>query len=351
MENRDPGARALWAEQLAYAMGPPVVSGRLREAPEDFVVEEDLGFLPDGQGDHALLLLAKRNANTEWVARRLAELAGVRPFEVGYAGLKDRRSVARQWFSVPLAGRPEPDWQRLESEDVRVLSVTRHRRKLRRGALKGNRFALTVRAIQGDLADLHRRLESIADRGVPNYFGEQRFGHGAANLSHAQAMLTGALQVRDRHKRGIYLSAARSWLFNRVLSCRVEQGSWDQALAGDTMMLAGTHSLFTVAEVDDPIRRRILDMNIHPTGPLWGRGEPPTRLESRQLEEQALAGLELWCQGLERAGLTQERRSLRLRIDGLEWEIDAHGDLYLRFRLPAGGYATSVLRELIEHRS
>lgn len=333
--------------KLPYAGGLPSASGVLRRLPEDFQVEEDLGFEPTGAGEHVFLRIRKRGENTDWVARQLARLAGVKPVDVGYAGLKDRQAVTAQWFSVSLPGGAEPDWTRLADESLQVLAVKRHNRKLRKGALKGNWFRLVVRDVQGDRTALEARLRRVAAEGVPNYFGEQRFGNHGGNLERARDLFTGKLRERSPHKRGLYLSAARALLFNEVLARRVREGTWNHSLAGDAMMLAGTHSFFVIDEVDVEIRRRCAEMDIHPSGPLWGKGEPHTRVEARRLEESALAAFESWRRGLERCGLTQERRSLRLEVKDLEWEFSAEDELCVSFRLTAGAYATMVMREIV----
>lgn len=333
--------------ELPYAYGAPEAQGVVRRAPEDFQVDEELGFEPAGEGEHVFLLIRKRNENTDWVARQLGRLAGVRPADVGYAGLKDRQAVITQWFSVHLAGRPEPDWSELEGDNIRLLAVRRHPRKLRKGALRGNRFVLVIRDLQGDRAGLEERLHRIAREGVPNYFGAQRFGIGGGNLARARGLFSGTLQERDRHKRGLYLSAARSMLFNEVLAQRVCAGTWAQPLAGDALVLEGTHSFFVIEEVDAETRRRCAEMDIHPSGPLWGAGELPTRGEARRLEESVLAPLAFWREGLERFGLKQERRTLRLKVEDLAWEFPNERELRISFRLPAGAYATTVLRELV----
>lgn len=339
--------RPIPSVELPYAYGLPEVQGTVRRAPEDFQVDEDLGFEPAGEGEHVFLLIRKRNENTDWVAGRLGRLAGVKPADVGYAGLKDRQAVTTQWFSVNLAGRPEPDWSVLEGDNIGILAVRRHSRKLRKGALRGNRFVLVIRDLQGDRASLEERLRRIAQEGVPNYFGAQRFGIGGGNLARAQGLFSGSLQERNRHKRGLYLSAARSMLFNEVLAQRVRAGTWAQPLAGDAMVLEGTHSFFVIEEVDAETRRRCAAMDIHPSGPLWGAGELHTRGEARRLEESVLAPLEFWRDGLERFGLTQERRPLRLKVEELAWEFPNERELRVSFRLPAGAYATTVLREMI----
>ncbi|HEB99392.1 MAG TPA: tRNA pseudouridine(13) synthase TruD [Thiotrichales bacterium] len=335
-------------DELAHAHGGPVGTGHLRSRPEDFEVEEILGFEPDGEGQHRLLWVQKRDTNTDWLAGRLARFAGVKRRDVGYAGLKDRHAVTRQWFSVDLAGSDEPDWSALDIEGVTVLRAERHRRKLRRGTLQGNRFRIVIRELEAEPARLEARLDAVRRLGVPNYFGEQRFGRNGANLQTAKAMF-GGRKIRDRHARSLCLSAARSWLFNDILNVRVERGDWNRPLAGDVMMLAGTRSHFLAGETDAGLERRVHEFDIHPTGPLWGRGELPTRSEAAALEAELPRRHPLFCQGLERAGLEQERRALRLPVPDLAWTLDTEaGTLTLEFTLPAGAYATTVLREIVD---
>lgn len=340
-------ASAQGLEACAYALGTPPASARARTQPEDFRVDEVLGFEPEGDGPHALLCVRKRGLNSHWVAKELARLAGVRPVDVGLCGLKDRNAVTSQWFSVNLAGRAEPVWQGLNGPELEVLSAHRHRRKLRRGAHRANRFHLCLREVRGDRDELRERLAQVAGQGVPNYFGGQRFGREGGNLGRAAAMFAGTLRVRDHHERGMYLSAARAMLFNRVLSERIRRRCWDQALEGDMMMLEGTHSIFRVDAVDEAIASRTASGDIHPTGPLWGQGEPRVSARALELERQVVAGYEVWCAGLAAAGLKQERRSLRLLTGDLRWDLSGPETLDLAFELPAGGYATSVLRELV----
>ncbi len=332
----------------AYVTTAPEISGTIRVTPEDFQVDEDLGFEPDGAGEHVFLKIRKRNANTDWVARQIARVAGVRPGDVSYAGMKDRNAVTTQWFSVQLPGRDMPDWTPLLSDNLQLQSALRNSRKLRRGALRGNRFALVVRELSAASAELEQRLQQIVAQGVPNYFGEQRFGQDAGNLDKAEAMFKGTLKVRDRHVRGLYLSAARSQLFNQVLSQRVAAGTWNRALPGEALMLEGTHSVFVADTIDATIEQRLAAFDIHPTGPLWGRGTSLARDQALAIEQAALAGDEIFRSGLEQAGLAQERRALRLPVAELQWQFPSRDSVQLSFRLPAGAYATSVLRELIK---
>ncbi len=335
--------------ELAFALNPPAATATLRATPEDFQVDEVLGFEPDGAGDHVLLHIRKRNTNTEWLARQIAKFAAVKPVDVGYSGLKDRNAVTSQWFSVNLAGIPEPDWTQLNSDTVNVLRVARNRRKLKRGAHAANEFIITLRDVDGDTGDIERRLQSIALHGVPNYFGEQRFGIDAQNIELARALFAGERRIDDRHRRGLIFSAARSFLFNAVLSRRVADGTWNQAIAGDAFVLDGTRSFFVAADIDDDVRRRIREHDIHPSGPLWGRGDLPAQATVRELEQNTLAAHALLRDGLERAGMSQERRALRLRVHALTWTFSDARTLRLAFRLEPGSYATVVLAELVRN--
>jgi len=326
------------------AYGEPLISGLIRSTPEDFQVDEVLGFEADGDGTHAFLKVRKKNANTEWVAKQLARFAGVSQVDVGYAGLKDRRAITTQWFSVDLAGKDEPDWHLLTEGGIEFVEITRHRRKLKRGALQGNRFKLVVRGIEGDLGLFDDRISRIAANGVPNYFGEQRFGF--SNLEKASAMFSGKMKKVRRPEKSMYLSAARSWIFNQILAARVEFGSWNGAMAGDVMMLAGTQSIFPIETPDDEIAQRINELDVHPTAAMWGSGELISTMDVAALEQTTAEGEALFCEGLKRAGLKQQRRSLRLMPKDLQCtRLEAHV-VELQFELPAGSYATVVLREL-----
>jgi tRNA pseudouridine13 synthase len=323
-----------------------VLSARTRSTPDDFFVEELPGFEPSGAGEHLLLTIEKRGMNTVLAAKRLAQWARVREMSVSYAGLKDRHAVTRQRFSVHLPKKVAPDIAALESDELRVLEHTWHSRKLPRGALAGNRFVLVLRDVEGDREAIGRRLQSITERGVPNYFGEQRFGRAGDNVAQALAMFAGRRMRRE--ERTLLLSAARSELFNRVLAARVRAGNWDSALEGEVWSLAGSRSVFGPEPFTDELARRLAEFDIHPSGPLWGRGELRSRAAVAELEMEALAtddALALRA-GLESAGLEQERRALRLRPADLCWQWLDDSSLQLSFSLPPGTYATVVLAEL-----
>lgn len=331
-----------------YANNEPKLSGTIRTHFSDFKVDERFAFEPTGEGEHALLHIKKQDTNTDWLSRQISDLAQVKKVDVSYAGLKDRNAITTQWFSVWLPGKPDPDWSQLNSENVEILNTTRHNRKLRRGSLRGNQFTLIIRDVEGDASDLEQRMNTIQEDGVPNYFGDQRFGIGGRNLEKAEIMFAGKRE-KDRFKRGIYLSAARSAMFNDVLSERVEIDKWSNGIAGDVMLLDNSHSYFLVEDIDEKIIQRLKEHDIHPSGPLWGRGELLSKLEVAKLENKLPSKFVVFDTGLKNARLDQDRRSLRLSVNDMEWLYDKENKiLELSFFLPAGGYATAVLREIIK---
>jgi tRNA pseudouridine13 synthase len=337
------------ATALPLAHGPAPLRGILRAVPEDFFVDEDLGFAPDGSGEHVFVRIEKRGANTDWVARQLARFAGVGPGAVSYAGMKDRHAVTRQTFSVHLPGKRDPDWMSLRDDEFHVLDVARHRRKLPRGVLKGNAFRIVVRDAAGDVDAVAARIDTIRREGVPNYFGEQRFGSDGRNLERARALFGGARV--PRHEHGILLSAARSYLFNRVLAERVRGGSWNRALPGDVWMLAGSNSIFGPEPLSDDLLARQAGGDIAPTGPLWGAGELRTTDAAAAIEQAIGASDADLLAGLAANGLRQERRSLVLAAPDLAAEWLSPTSLQLSFSLKKGSYATVIIREIVDSNS
>ena len=318
--------------------------GTLRAVPEDFIVDEDLGFAPDGAGEHVFLRVEKRGANTDWVAKELARFAGVGAEAVSYAGMKDRHAVTRQTFSLHLPGKPGPDWSGLAHAQYRVIEFARHSRKLKRGALKGNFFQVTLRDVRGDRDAAEMLLKSIAAAGVPNYFGEQRFGREGQNVNRALAMFAG--KRVQRHERSLLLSAARSHLFNCVLAARVEGGSWNRTLDGEVWMLGGSHSIFGPEALTPELMERHARGDIDPTGPLWGNGDLRCSGAVAALEQATVSRDPELAAGLVANGLSQERRALTLRPRGLSASWLSDQELQLGFHLGSGAYATTLLREI-----
>ena len=322
--------------EWARAHGAPLIAASIRQTPADFVVREQLGFQCSGDGEHDFLHVEKTGANTEWVARQLARYADVPARDVGYAGLKDRHAITRQWFSVPRWN--SPDWGQLAVDGVRLLVQQRHSRKLRRGAHSANEFRIVLR---GDIPgghELQDRLALIAGVGVPNYFGEQRFGRGGANINLADAWAAG--ERLPRHKRGIAISTARSYLFNEILDARVRAGTWNRICLGDKANLDGSGSVFDVDAIDDEIERRCVEMDIHPAGWLPGVGAPQSDL---------FADRENWLAALAKAKVQAANRSLRLKVSDFSWTVEPDA-LVLEFSLGRGAFATSVIREIAENK-
>lgn len=332
-------------DQLAFAYTQPLLSGRLKAQNSDFCVDELMPVQLSAEGEHLWLKIEKNGSNTDWVAQQLAKYAGLKSMAVSYAGMKDRHAVTTQWFSLHLPGMDDPDFSQLESDEFRILEQQRHDRKLKRGALSGNRFRLRITELQGDAAELESRLQQIKQGGVPNYYGEQRFGRDMGNLGKAEKMFRGELKKLKKPQRGLYLSAARSWIFNQLLSTRIEQASWLSPLPGDVFMLNGKSACFA-EELSDEISQRLQAGEIHITGCLWGEGESMASGEVAELENNIAEQYKLLADGLEAARLKQERRALRLMPENMSWELQ--GDtLSISFDLPAGAFATMVLRECV----
>jgi tRNA pseudouridine13 synthase len=300
----------------------------LKRLNEDFIVTELPLQLPSGEGEHVWLDIEKNGANTAFVAQQLADATGVQERDVGYAGLKDRHAITRQWFSIYLPipkGQGEtPDLTQLQHPEFKVLSQSRHVKKLRPGDLHGNRFRIVLRDVAGDRDAIEANLKAVASQGAPNYFGAQRFGHDGGNVELGRAMLAREIRVRNPKKKGIYLSAARSFVFNEVLALRIQQQLWGRTLPGDVMDAAG-----------------------RATGPLWGRGRVVTTDQAQALENGVAERHAILCNGLEHAGLDQERRSLVASPVDMAWEWPQADQLVLTFALSAGNYATSVLNEIL----
>ncbi|MCE4053506.1 tRNA pseudouridine(13) synthase TruD [Pseudomonas sp. Au-Pse12] len=329
------------------AYGDALGSAVLKATAEDFQVDEVLDIPLSGEGEHLWLWVEKRGLNTEEAARRIAKAAGVSLRTVSYAGLKDRQALTRQWFSVQLPGKADPDLGAAENHTLKILKATRHKRKLQRGAHAANGFTLRLTELKADHSAIDERLQLIAQRGIPNYFGAQRFGHDGGNLVDARGWAARQALPEQRNVRSRLLSTARSYLFNQLLAARVADGSWQQAQVGDLLAFTDSRSFF-VAGPDECSDPRLAILDLHPTGPLWGEGDSPAGGVSHELEQQ-IAGREVaLCDWLIKAGMSHERRILRLPIGGLTWHYPEPDILQLEFVLPAGCFATALVRELVD---
>ncbi|MCF6781830.1 tRNA pseudouridine(13) synthase TruD [Stutzerimonas stutzeri] len=328
------------------AHGGACGSAMLKAVAEDFQVDEVLDIPLSGEGEHLWLWVEKRNLNTEEAARRIARAAGVPIRAISYAGLKDRQALTRQWFSLHLPGKADPELGKAEDETLRILKRSRHQRKLQRGAHSANGFTLRLTQLEADHSELDKRLERIKSLGVPNYFGPQRFGFDGGNVHGAREYAERQELPIQRNLRSRLLSAGRSYLFNRVLAERIAAGAWDRALPGDLLAFTDSRSFFIAGENEcaDP---RLAILDLHPTGPLWGAGPSPAGEATQVLEGDVAAAEPAIAKWLAEAGMKHERRILRLPIGGLSWHYPGPDILQLEFVLPTGCFATAVVRELV----
>lgn len=326
------------------AFGGPAGQGSIKVQPEDFQVDEILGFEPEGQGDFLWMQWRKSSTNTRWLAGQLASFAGLPESQVGHAGLKDRHAVTIQWFSLALSQSREPDWTQLEIPDCQLLRTARHSRPLRPGDHEANAFVIRIRNFQGDLGRFGQIFEAIKTQGFPNWFGEQRFGHEGSNLEGARSWFAGEARPM-RKEQGFLLSAVRGLLFNQVLAKRIEAGCWHRPVEGDLMEAADGH-VFALPRLDEAVLQQCECQEAGPTGPLYGAGEPRPRLAALALEQEALSQSGFWRKGLERERLRAARRPLRARMLDAYWQQQG-ADLVLSFRLGTGSYATALLHELL----
>jgi len=334
-------------QNLTWLHGKPEGTGLIKASPEDFLVTEDLGFGPDGDGEHLLLRILKKGCNTRFVADALAKFLKVHAREVSFAGQKDKHAVTEQWFCVRLPGKEMPDMSAFSLEGCDVLEYARHRRKLRLGALRGNNFTLVLREVS-NRAELEQRLNALLKDGVPNYFGSQRFGIGGNNLNQALRWAQNNSPLRDRNKRSFYLSAARSALFNQIVSLRLKKPDFNQVVDGDALQLAGRGSWFVATKEElSVLQQRVDNGELLITAPLpgdgaWGTLNAALEFEQRCVEQETdLQAL------LVRERVEAARRAMLVKPAELRWNWWDDVTVEVSFWLPAGSFATSVVRELM----
>lgn len=333
---------------VQYLHGKPLSSGTLKSIPEDFVVKEDLGFELDGEGEHVMVRVEKTGCNTLYVAEQLAKFAKISARAVSYAGLKDRHAVTEQWFCLQMPGKDTPDFSAWQLEGCRVLAVTRQKRKLRIGSLKGNQFEITLRDIT-NADDVEQRLQKVAKLGVPNYFGEQRFGRDGQNLVQARRWANQEITVRERNKRSFYLSAARSAMFNDIASARIANNTAQHAMLGDALQLTGRGSWFVAtAEELDSLQARLQSSELSVTAPLPGDGDLGTQQDALAFEIQCLEqDYQPFMALMKNERVSPARRAVLVKPQNLQWQWLDSSTVKLDFFLNSGSFATSVVREII----
>ena len=329
---------------LAYLQKtPPKQTALLKAECADFVVKEQLGYDMSGDGEFVAVKVRKTDCNTLFVGEQLAKFAGISARNMSYAGLKDRKAVTEQWFSLQIPGQPTPDFSQFSLEGVEILEVTRHQRKIRIGSLQGNHFEILLRNAE-ETDELKVRLDFLAKNGFPNYFTEQRFGRDGNNLTQALRWANGEIKVKDRHKRSFYLSAARSEIFNLIVSKRMELDLAQQILVGDVLQLNGSHSWFVVDESEDlaQLQQRLAQQDVLLTAPLIGEEEKSAVDFEHEIfaQHQALFAL------MRQERMKAARRPILMHPQYFQWQFEPNG-LLLQFALPAGSYATALIRELV----
>ena len=329
---------------LAYLQKtPPKQTALLKAECADFVVKEQLGYDMSGDGEFVAVKVRKTDCNTLFVGEQLAKFAGISARNMSYAGLKDRKAVTEQWFSLQMPGQQTPDFSQFSLEGVEILDVTRHQRKIRIGSLQGNHFEILLRNAE-ETDELKVRLDFLAKNGFPNYFTEQRFGRDGNNLTQALRWANGEIKVKDRNKRSFYLSAARSEIFNLILSKRIELNLAQQILVGDVLQLNGSHSWFVVDESEDlaQLQQRLAQQDVLLTAPLIGEEEKSAVDFENEIfaQHQALFAL------MRQERMKAARRPILMQPQHFQWQFEPNG-LRLQFALPAGSYATALIRELV----
>lgn len=346
---------------FAVPFEPPLVSrslpplgGQIGAALDDFRVEEIPAYLPSGEGDHRYVHIEKRGLSTPEAVHLIARAADVKERDIGTAGLKDKHAVTTQWISLPKQGRPVSEWNLPET--VRVLTESLHQNKLRTGHLHGNRFTLRLVGIS---AEAPLRLPALLERlrrGTLNAFAEQRFGRDGQNIQSAFDWLKDPRSLRGPKARFLskfYPSVIQSELFNRYLAARLALGE-DRVLAGEIVRLEGTGSNFVIEDLATE-QARFERGELHPQGPIFGPRMRPAQSEALALEENVLAEAGVTTDELERLGshAPGTRRDVWLKLEDLQATLEpAQGEqlgelaLILSFSLPAGSYATHVVREL-----
>lgn len=335
---------------LAFAYTEPEITASYKVSPEDFQVKEILNFEPDGEGDHLFFLVEKKGLTTQDVQKRLMQYFKLPDKDVSFSGMKDKQALTQQWFSIKHGNKALIDTKVLNSDQLQVLQVLKNKRKLRRGSHQSNQFVIRLRELSEKPEALVDKLQLLSINGVPNYFGQQRFGRNGDNVEKARLYFSGSFKIKDRYQRSLYISAARAHLFNLVLSRRVEAKTWNTYIAGDVMSLDNSAASFMPESWDQILAERLDKKDIHPSGPMWGAGDLKSKGLAAEFELDLVNAEDELKSGLEKAGLVQERRALRSMPSKLSYKIEDETTMVLEFSLSKGAYATSFLRELVNLR-
>jgi tRNA pseudouridine13 synthase len=337
------------ADKLAYPYDVALINGLVKGQASDFRVTEELGFQPTGEGEHLFLLIEKSMMTTHELIERVADDFSIKPRDIGYCGLKDKLAITQQWLSLYLPGQMHSLKLPIVS-DYSLLDHKWHNKKLRPGTHRSNYFAVIVREVESMPETTRHQLDMIRQQGMANYFGEQRFGQKGDNVEQALRAFSNPRRARklSRAKKSLYLSALRSFLFNRVLSRRIEQGIWDKPAAGDVFMLSGSQSIF-YEPINDELLERYYRQDISSTISLHGAGNRLLQSRAREIEDAVLAEHEDIEQCLLQAKAKLQMRAVRVAVTDLRVEFDENAAiLRIEARLPRGSYFTTLLDHFID---
>lgn len=333
---------------LCYPYGKPILSGVIKQQPEDFIVNEQLGFITTGSGEHLFLYVEKRSLTTMELIEQLAKVAGISARLIGYSGLKDKHAVTRQWVSLHLPGAKEKP-EIPDTEHYKTLQSDWHDKKIRVGVHKANQFEITIRNVKGQSEELENIIDLIRVHGFANYFGEQRFGRQQDNVAQALRTLNNRHKLKrlSRNKKSLYLSALRSELFNQILSNRIQQGIWMEPVEGDVFMLAGRQSIFS-EELSEEILQRYKELDIHCALSMAGTGETKISHQASEIEQEVLQQNSEIHQTLIDLNIPRALRSNRALVTDfiIESDIETH-IMVIKVELERGVYLTTLLQHFI----
>ncbi len=338
--------------EVLYPYGAALCAGQIRQKPEDFKVTEQLGFKPTGEGEHLLLYVQKKSLTTHQLIAEISQQLAIPERQIGYSGLKDKHAVTRQWLSIQLPGCKEiPCFT--ESVQFQVLESHRHDRKLRVGSHKSNKFEIVIRNITGSIDNLENVVELIKSHGFANYFGEQRFGVQQDNVAQALRVLNNRHKSKrlSRTKKSLYLSSLRSELFNQILNLRIKKGIWLQPVEGDVCMLSGSQSVF-VEPINDQIRQRYNEFDIHSGISLSGIGESRLSSEALEIENEVFAANEEIIETLLQQKIKRSFRANRIQVQNLTVEYHPEqAEMHVQVELEKGSYLTTLLSHFVTPQS
>ncbi len=323
-------------------------SGIMRSTPEDFQVTEINDIDLSGLGEHLWLYVQKISCNTDWVAKSLSNICQVPRRQVGFAGLKDRHAVTKQWFSIQLA--KVSDIDKINSalpDGVTVHKSGKHSRKIKTGQLDANQFEIIIREINGDKAQIEANIAFILENGVPNYFGPQRFGHDMGNIQKCQDWFSGSYKVNSRNLKSLLISTARSHIFNCIVAKRIKDNHWNKTIQGDILQLNKSHSWFPLSDATpEEISKRLKEFDIHITAAMFGENLVQSSGLCADLENYIAEQFPIYHQGFKKFRLKQDRRAMRIYPIDFKYEW-INENLLLNFKLLPGAYATGILREIL----